>query len=1605
MGMSAADPDDLKVFVDRAAAARQALSEAVTAARATHDHVVPKLGEYGLIHTDLWVQFDRYVHNAEQQERFVEGVREAFLAADAATVTSSSGRLVVDDRAIGGYLGVVGLTAPPIDVLTAEAPQLWGRPPDSGFASDPVCTANGNFVHSELDLEMPGRAGAIRWQRTYNSRASHRSGAFGRGWSSWADTALLLDGDAVCWRGPDGAECTVTRPSEGGSVELPLLEATLHATSEGFLLERRGGETWNYDLAGRPTLVRGDRAEANLEWDEDRLIRLRHPRSGRSVVLDWEPGLGRITSVRASDGRRIVYRYDDAGDLVEVTGDPARPRTYQVEDGLIVAVIDADGVQLVRNGYDRAGRVLTQSSPHDRLVRFSYEPEHRTLITDEAGAVNAYQHDAAGRLVAVADDQGRSFVRTFDAAGRLVGYRERSGAAWTLEHDGEGNLTCRVGPEGVEERWQWDTGQRPVAYTDRNGATTSWSYRGDLRTPVEIRDPAGAVTRVAVNDDDLPTRIVDPDGIVTRLTWTADGQLAKLRDGEGGEVRLRYDQAGRLVETVDAAGRQTTWESDDIGRVLVEHAPGGRVSRFGYTPAGRPDSYLDPAGGRWRSSYGAHGRVSEVTDPLGATVAFDYDELGNTISITAPDGQKYRFGYDGLNRLVAATDPAGATTLRTHDADGHLISETDTDGNDWRRERDALGRVVAIAAPDGRTWHRRYDPMGNLVGETDPADATTLYERDACGRLVASVDPEGNRTTLAWTAAGRLASISSPIGHTTSYRYDRAGRLVEVRRPSGAYVRYERDPGGRVVSAVSSSGRTARWQYDPSGAVAAHVGPDGRAISYERNALGLPTRMTLDDGASYAYEYDGRGSLVRVIDPLGATSHYSYDQRGRLTSWTDPLGGTHSSAYDEVGRLLSATDPLGRTTSLTRDGNGHVVARRYADGTGQRWWRDATGRLTGAGALTDDAPRVIFHYDAAGRLAAAREPGRDVALTYDRAGHLTARETSAGRLAWRYDHDGRCLEVAHDGQSAITYSHDHDGWLTQVGHPTLGTIEVARDDDGRTTERDRVLERDADGRVTRIVHRGQTATFTYDAVGQLRTAEGPWGMQRLSWDLGGRRVAEEGPTGTVRSTYDAAGQLVEMLRPDGGRVRYAYDAAGRRTHEHSDDGASISYSWDALGRLASVARSTGATEDGHVRLLTDALGAPQAINDVPILWDPVSWPGHIRGLADSTVVQAAGHVGVASASGGGWLETDWQGSVGQHDPWGVPVGEPAHAHLGFRGELTVAGLVWQRARLLDPATRSFLTPDPLPHLPGLPAAASPYHYAWNDPVGMVDPTGLRPLSDAEYDAYRQQSRKGIFEKAWDAIEEDPFGALAAAGVIAAGVGLMFVPGGQVIGVGILMGAGVTAGVGLVTGSFNPRAVAIAGIAGGVSAGVGAAAASSMSALGWGGSAIASRVLAESAENLVRQELTHPGHIDVGELVVSGATGGLSGTIGRYNRNSAASGLAATHSHQLGDLGAAEVQQIQRLVDEAGRPLEVVGSAARGMRRGLGSDLPLGKGPGTKSDIDYLVPPGSIRYYESTSLYKDLPDLDRIIPGVHNPFIGPAIRFEPFAKPYFVPGVE
>lgn len=156
-----------------------------------------------------------------------------------------------------------------------------------------------------------------------------------------------------------------------------------------------------------------------------------------------------------------------------------------------------------------------------------------------------------------------------------------------------------------------------------------------------------------------------------------------------------------------------------------------------------------------------------------------------------------------------------------------------------------------------------------------------------------------------------------------------------------------------------------------------------------------------------------------------------------------------------------------------------------------------------------------------------------------------------------------------------------------------------------------------------------------------------------------------------------------------------------------------------------------------------------------------------------------------------------------------------------------------------------------------------------------------------------------------------------------------------------------------------------------------------------------KAAAREAGNIVYESTGTKAIIETSKGVLNGnpeAIGAAVVMLGTAKGLSKAGGVKS-NGKVMGDLTKTEMGQIQAEVNNAGRPLEVVGSAAEGTRRNVGSNLPIGKGEGTRSDIDYISPPSSIQYFEQNKLPSIDPNTG-IIPGYGNKHIGPVLRFEP-----------
>jgi RHS repeat-associated protein len=1411
-----------------------------------------------------------YVGNLERDRLFVEAVRRAFEEAGGGSHGVTTVGDVAFNRAFAHAVQEVALEHR-IDpqtllvqrvAITVDDPIANGIPPTSGFVNDPICTATGHFLEVEEDFTWPERLAVLRWRRVYSSRFVTQ-GPFGRGWASWASVACAPQDDgSVAYQGPDGQLALFVPGAAGGYERIPGLEATLQAADGGWELvwdwrSRRPGEVWKLTPDGRLASVTGtSRGVARFTYDDGRLVEVAHDSGGRRLVLDWERD--RVVAVRSSCGREATYRYDRSGDLVH-TGRVLGDRDYTIDEwGLIVEVRDADGVRLCRNSYDGEGRVLSQVTPYGREVTLAYHPGSRTVVSDTAGGpVETYEHDGTGRLLAVTDDLGHRMERSFDGEGRCTTVTGFDGATVRNRFDDDGRSASRVDADGVAEHWQYDDERRVTGHRIEGGPALTYAYAGDSPIPVRVAGPDGWDMALEV-DEGVLRSVTDADGVTVSFEHDADGNVVATTNGLGAVTRFEPHVSGEVARMTAADGAVFEFERDPAGRMVGLRTPTGDEYRAEWSPAGRMTALVEPNGARTVYETGANGEVQRVVDALGGALELQHDQLARLVGVAAPGGAKWGFEYTAVGLLSMVTDPAGGVWQYGYDAEGRQVSATDPLGHEVRRRYNPAGRLVELTDRSGNATRFGHDALGRVVREESPEGAVATTEWDVWGRPLVVRSADGETLTYRYTPAGRVAGATTAGGRSWAGEYDAGGRLVAVTDAAGATTRFEWDVCDRMVATTSPAGRVTRWRHDALGRVV-ESDQGGRVWRTAYDHAGRVVAASDPADATTRYRYDLAGRVVAATDPLGATTRLRYDERGNVTGVVDAFGGLVTTTYDAMRRPIRVTDQLGRVTRIDRDPLGRPVRQELATGQVLEWRRNARGLTTDL--RVDGRDAVVLDRDRAGRPVSIHEPGRNRTFSFEwtDGGKLRSFDVDGRELRWERDRDG-CVTARHDHVGRVTrYAYDRAGRLSSVGFDGLARIELDRDADGflvalrapgleRRWDHDAgglvvgayvsgahgdeatTFIRDAAGRVTEARSGARVTRYRYDAAGQLVAAGRGADAWAWHYDPGGRLAREDGPDGTRRFTYDEAHQLVHVDDPRG-RTTFAYDAAGRRTAEDSPDGTRR-FTWDGLGRLA------GVDADGvEYRFDVDALGRLAGVDGTALDWDPGRPVSELLAIGDEPVISAAGRVlGVAGADGApDWLAGDDRATTDRgdgRDPWGAGGEAGAGPALGYLGEVEVGGLVWLRNRVYDPATRQFLTPDPLPGLLGLPVASHPYHYADNNPVGMVDPLGLQgqPLSIEDYNAYRNEAY------GWQVNN------LVTVGLVIVGVALMFTGVGIVGGVliGALIGGigGAAPGVihGYKTGEWDQSAIWGGALKGAVIGGLTGFAGGGLGALSRGGGA-------------------------------------------------------------------------------------------------------------------------------------------------------------------------
>lgn len=345
-----------------------------------------------------------------------------------------------------------------------------------------------------------------------------------------------------------------------------------------------------------------------------------HAYEGRLVVT--EAG-AKVTYV-GIDGQQAGYTRAADGSYTPGTGVDAALK--KLSDGTFelqqpnhsVARFSADG--LLQSLLDQSGVGLQLAHANGLL----------STVTDAAGRIVRFTHNADGRLESVELPDGRSVGYTY-TNGLLTGVRDVRGGNTVYAYDAGGRLNRATDPLGRAVVNEYDTDGRVIKQTDPRGKVTLYTY-----------DPL------------LGTTTTRPDG----GKWTdhyLGNVLIGTSDARGGHTSFGYDANLNLTSTTDPRGNTTTMTYDARGNMLTRTAPA-------------PLSYVE----RW--TYDASDNVLTSTDARGQVTSFTYDTANRVTKKSFPDSTSNLFTYTDLGQPKTRTAGRGQVWTNNYDAAGNLTS-------------------------------------------------------------------------------------------------------------------------------------------------------------------------------------------------------------------------------------------------------------------------------------------------------------------------------------------------------------------------------------------------------------------------------------------------------------------------------------------------------------------------------------------------------------------------------------------------------------------------------------------------------------------------------------------------------------------------------------------------------------------------------------------------------------------------------------------------------------------------------------------------------------------------------------------------------------------
>ena len=870
----------------------------------------------------------------------------------------------------------------------------------------------------------------------------------------------------------------------------------------------------------------------------------------------------------------------------------------------------------------------------------------------------------------------------------------------------------------LKEFWEYGFKLATLEYFTTNTGANSENYAAG--NPRKLTDALGRISEVLKWKRGHPVEVKQAVGTAEEITWSQT-----------------VDDNGWTTSRTDARGNTTSYDyADDDSGLLKTITPSNTIigrspSKFYYTFGNEAVTQrIDKGYERNTIKYDLMLRpIEEYTIARHIGLGPDGQVVPPKVSITTTR-------YDALGRPEFKSLPYAT------------VGETIGNGTDYTY--DAFGRVLtAISSIDSAvsTTYRYLDK--NCIEVKDGEDNITTTCRDGYsgpgeGNIVKITQEEGIITTLSYNDFGELEKVAqSGSASDQEYFYNDEHRLCRYRTPEAGDTLYTYDDAGQMTSYAK-----------------------GIAVS--------------------GHDYSGNGCFDDLSN-AETLVNLTYDNLGRLkkTEFADPDTPDIWRDYDPDGNITHVL--RGQNTKLY-DNNGNNVCLP----TAVCWFygHDEHNRIKFEELQVDEIPfETKYYYNYYGYMTRKVLPtGRQILMANDALGRTLT-------VGWSNNIQANGFKYHPNGQLArFNYGNDHVYISNQNDLQQTDRTYIQNPDNG-VWAFDQTYSYDKNGRIlsqTDGINASNSRTYTYDGLGRLDTAfSDQWGLASYDYDAMGNlkeKIFDDwngtGTTRTVTNAYDTASNRIASST-DSANISYGfdYDARGNVTatgqlgftYDLADQPTSMngtapntgtvvngSYVYDGnLKRVKSIVN--GITRYNVYDLSGKLIHVEELDNPLTTDVDESSQTDYLN-AAGMTLARIKDNVFTYMHSdhlGSPAAGTDEDGNIvftERYTPYGEALVNPAanDNQSGFTGHIKDAdtGLNYMQARYYDPNVGRFLSIDPVTFLDtGNPNFFNRYTYAFNDPINVIDPTGMAGCSDTGsqglsgtcYDSsnFRTEDKKGF----------------------------------------------------------------------------------------------------------------------------------------------------------------------------------------------------------------------------------------------------------------------